>query len=531
MTLIAQGYTQSDIVGVGHRVIHGGDRFVAPTVINEDVEESIEATIELAPLHNPDCLAGIIAARKHFQHCPHIAVFDTAFHATLPIAAKLYALPETVSAKHNLRRFGFHGISHEYVTDATADCLQTPITELRIISCHLGNGCSIAAVEGGRSVETSMGMTPLEGLVMGKRCGDIDAGVVLKLLHDCNGSVEQLDNLLNRESGLLGMTGTNDMRIIEQRAQDGDQSCRNAIQLFSHRVRKYLGAYAAVMGGVDAITFTGGIGENSALIRHRVLRGFDFLGAKLDEDRNQDAEVNELSPIVDVSDSRSRVKLLVIATDEEAAIAAAMQEVIQDSKDNHLKRPIPVAVSARHVHLTEETIAKLFGPNYSLTIDHPLSQPGQYAAQETVSLVGPLKQIDDVRIIGPSRSKNQVEISRSDEFALGLDAPIRQSGNTEHTPGIKLLGSVGEVALENGVICAQRHIHMHPDDAKRYDVQDGDFVDVEISGSPRDLTFGDVLIRVSDRYKLEMHIDTDEANAAELIPHDTAIKAKIVNHH
>lgn len=523
-------YSLKEFVAVGHRILHGGELLVQPTIINDEEEKIIASMNELAPLHNPACLAGVRAARKILPHCPHIAVFDTEFHATLPTRARLYALPNDVTQNHQLRRFGFHGISHQYVSGMAAEALRTDIKNLRIISCHLGNGCSVTAVENGRSVETSMGMTPLEGLVMGTRSGDLDPGIIIRLMHDSDMSAEEIDTLLNQHSGLVGMTGTNNMSDIEQRAAQGDEDCRRAIQIFSHRTRKYIGAYAAVMGGVDAIVFTGGIGENSPLIRHRIAQRFDFLNASLDEDRNRDACVNTENPIVDVSRDTSLVKILVIATDEETAIAKSITQKLKASTPAHDSRQITVAVSARHVHLNQETIQSLFGPGYTLTQDAPLSQPGQFSAHETVTVIGPRNQLEGVRVLGPPRAKNQLEISRSDEFFLGVDAPVRASGDTDNTPGITLRGPTGTVTLKNGVICAQRHIHMHPKDANHYSLEDGDLVDVVVDGGIRDLTFRDVLVRVSENFKLEMHIDTDEANAAELQAHDTVTLAPTTHH-
>jgi len=517
----------STIMAVGQRVVHGGEKLVQPTLIDEAVEATIESMEQLAPLHNPACLAGIRGAREAFPHCPHIAVFDTAFHATLPTRAKLYALSDEITSAHGLRRYGFHGISHEYVSRTAASVLDANPRDIRVISCHLGNGCSITAVENGRSVETSMGMTPQEGLVMGTRSGDVDPGILIQLLRDPAMSADSLDSLLNRHSGLVGMTGTNNMQTIEQRAAEGDESCRRAIHVFTHRARKYVGAYAAVMGGVDAIVFTGGIGENSAYIRHRIAQRLDYLGARLDEDRNRDATLNDDERIYDISASTSRVKLLVIATDEEAAIAASVKKTITQEVEVTGPASIPVAVSARHVHLTTATIEALFGAGYSLTSKHPLSQPGQYAAAETVNLLGPKNRIDGVRILGPARPGNQIEISRSDEFFLGIDAPVRASGDTKNTPGITLEGTAGSVTLNNGVICALRHIHMHPTDSQRLGVEDGDRVNVTIDSNGRDLSFGDVLIRVHENFRLEMHVDTDEANAAGLEPHDTGTLVRL----
>lgn len=515
--LTKSSYDTSAISAVGHRVIHGGETFVSPTIITDKVEATIDAMRVLAPLHNPACLAGIRAARSVLAHCQHIAIFDTAFHATLPVRAKLYALSDTLTSKYGIRRFGFHGISHEYVSQLTATALGSTLQHLRIITCHLGNGCSVAAIENGRSVETSMGMTPLEGLVMGSRSGDIDAGILIQLMRDEIKSADEMETLLNRHSGLYGMTDTNNMQEIEKRAADGDESCRRAIHVFTHRARKYVGAYTAVMGGVDAIVFTGGIGENSAFIRHRIAQRFDYLGASLDEDRNRDAKLNNNNKrMIEISTDTSRVKLMVIATDEEVAIAQSVEKLITPIKPIINQPNIPIAVSARHVHLTETTIQTLFGEGYTLTYEFPLSQPGQFAAKETVNLIGPKNRIDGVRILGPARSKNQVEISRSDEFHLGVDAPVRASGDVENTPGMTLEGTIGSETLSNGVICALRHIHMHPSDAKKFHINHGDLVNVNVNSGGRDLTFGDVLVRVDENFRLEMHIDTDEANAADL---------------
>lgn len=507
----------AEIGGVGHRVVHGGDRFTHPTVINDDVVDAIEEMVPLAPLHNPNNLAGIRAARELLSEVPHVAVFDTAFHATLPGRARRYALPEELVEKHSLRRFGFHGISHNYVARTAAEFLNDDVRNLRIITCHLGNGASACAVEYGRSVETSMGMTPLEGLVMGTRSGDVDPGIVLQLMREEGLSVDEVDELLNRESGLAGLSGVgNDMRDIEERAADGDEQCRHAIQVFAHRLRKYIGAYAAAMGGVDAVVFTAGIGENSSVVRHRVAQRLDFIGARLDEDANRAAKVTADQPVVEISTRHSRTRILVVKTDEQRSIAEETAKLARRQQDTTGTRTIPVAISARHVHLTQETVEALFGEGAQLTERNPLSQPGQFAANETVTLVGPKRRLEGVRILGPTRSKNQVEISRTDEFFLGIDAPVRASGDVQNTPGCTLIGPAGEVSIEDGVICAWRHIHMTPDDAEHFGVQDKDVVEVAVNSSDRDLIFGDVLVRVSPKYKLEMHIDTDEGNAADL---------------
>ncbi|GAB4406263.1 MAG: hypothetical protein OHK0053_32430 [Microscillaceae bacterium] len=518
--LLLQKTKALSLKGIGHRAVHGGDEFDEPVLIDDTVLEKMEALSSLAPLHNPPALVAMHMARKYFPELPHVAVFDTAFHATLPTRARMYALPKALAEKHKIRRYGFHGTSHQFVAQRAAEYLKADLRQLRLITCHLGNGASVCAVEYGRSVETSMGMTPLEGLVMGTRSGDLDPGILLYLMEKENLDRAGLDALLNRQSGLQGLSGVgNDMRDIVERAAQGEEACRLAIHVFAHRLRKYIGAYAAVMGGVDAIIFTGGIGENSAIIRHRASQRLDFLGASLDEDLNRDLDVTPNQPIEDISASHSRCKILVVATDEQYAIAQQTSKLIEERYKVNTVPPIPIAVSARHIHLCQATVDKLFGPGYQLTEYRPLSQPGQYACNEKLTLIGPKNRIENVRILGPVRDKDQVEISRTDEFFLGIDAPVRESGHVENSPGITLLAENGhKVDIKEGVICAWRHIHMTPEDAEIFGVQDRDVVEIRVENEERGLTFGNVLIRISPKFKLEMHIDTDEANAAELNP-------------
>ena len=512
---ICQQYT---IAAVGHRVVHGGDSFHDAVLIDDAVIQQITDWSSFAPLHNPRNIAGIRGCLALFPAIPHVAVFDTAFHNSLPRRASTYAIDPTLANKHRIRRYGFHGTSHQYVATQAAAFLQRPLAELKIISLHLGNGASACAVEYGHSTETSMGMTPLEGLVMGTRSGDIDAGIVLALLRDEVDSVDELDRLLNRQSGLVGLSGiSNDLREIEASAATGDDRARLAIAVFAHRIKKYIGAYAATMGGLDVIVLTGGIGENSASMRQRLLQRLDFLGVVLDDDRNRDAD-NDDAAITPIHGNTSRVQLLVVKTNEELMIARQTGHLIEQQQQPLDPGPIPIAVSARHLHLDRDTFARLFGDNATPTHYKDLSQPKQYACEETVSLIGPRGRLDQVRLLGPLRSKNQIEISRTDEFLLGVDAPVRNSGQVKDSAPITLEGPNGTVHLTEGLICARRHIHMHTDDAKRFGVNNHDEVEVAIVGGPRELIFGDVLVRVSPGYRLEMHIDTDEANAAELGP-------------
>ena len=500
---------------VGHRVVHGGAEYTQATLVDSSVLENIERFAPDAPMHNPFSLAAINETRKRLPDAQHVAVFDTAFHARMPRRSVTYAIDREIAIKHGFRRFGFHGISHEYAAGIAAEFLQRPIKELRIITLHLGNGASACAVEYGRSAETSMGNTPLEGLVMGTRSGDVDAGVLLALLRK-GYDADALDDLLNRRSGLAGLSGIgNDLREIETAAAEGNDNARLAINVFAHRARKYIGAYAAAMGGVDAIVFTGGIGENSASMRGRILQRLEFLGVILDEDSNRDASIHNDNDHALITTERSRVEAIVVKTNEELMIARQSRQLVISS--NPLAQlGIPIAISARHCHLTAETFAALFGPDAVPTPDKPLSQPGQFACEQRVNLIGPRERIEGVRVLGPLRSVDQVEISRTDEFRLGVDAPVRDSGNVAGSAPITLEGPGGTVSLKEGLICARRHIHMHPDDAQSFGVKDKDEVAVSIVGGERDLVFGDVLIRVKDSYALEMHIDTDEANAAEL---------------
>ncbi len=517
---ILEETAQFDVQVVGHRVVHGGPDYDSAVRIDAQVLSAIERFIPDAPMHNPYALEAILAASSSLPDATHIAVFDTAFHARMPRRAQTYAIDQNVATEHGIRRYGFHGISHEYAAGIAAQFLQRPLNETRLITLHLGNGASACAVEYGRSAETSMGNTPLEGLVMGTRSGDVDAGVLLALLRK-GYDAEALDTLLNKNSGLAGLSGLgNDLRDIETAAEQGHDGARLAINVFAHRARKYIGAYAAAMGGLDAIVFTGGIGENSASMRGRILQRLEFLGVMLDVDRNRDTHIAKDDEYARITTERSRVEVIVVKTNEELMMAKLCGSLLA-SEVTQVSMNIPIAVSGRHCHLTKATFAALFGENATPTPARELSQPGQYACEQRVNLIGPRGQIDNVRVLGPLREVDQIEISRTDEFRLGLDAPVRDSGNVAASAPITLEGSSGTVSLSEGLICARRHIHMHSEDARRFGVADRDEVSVSIVGGERDLVFGDVLVRVKDSYALEMHIDTDEANAAELGKNNT----------
>ena len=307
----------SEINAVGHRVVHGGERFTDSMLINSDVIAGIEACCEIAPLHNPPNLHGIHACMELMPEVPQVAVFDTAFHQTMPKTAFLYGLPYEMYVKYGLRRYGFHGTSHRYVAQRAAEMMGEHMSDLRIITCHLGNGASLTAIKYGKSVDTSMGYTPLEGLIMGTRSGEIDPAIIPFLMEKENMDAQQIDNLLNRQSGILGISGvSSDFRDLEAAANDGDERSQLAIDIFAYKVRKYIGGYVAAMGGVDAIVFTAGLGENSPFMREKICNGLEYLGTRIDP------ELNKIrGKAREISIKRSRTKIFVVPTNEELVIA------------------------------------------------------------------------------------------------------------------------------------------------------------------------------------------------------------------
>ena len=307
-----------EIKAVGHRVVHGGEYFKESTIIDEKVLKIIEDYADLAPLHNPPNLVGIKAAKHALPDVPQIASFDTAFHQTIPPHAYLYAIPYELYEKYRIRRYGFHGTSHRYVARRAEELENKKKYDLNIITCHLGNGCSITAIKKGKSVDTSMGLTPLEGVVMGTRSGDIDPAIIFYLAQRRGIKIEEINNLLNKKSGLLGFSGiSNDIREIQKAIQKGDKRAGLALEIFCYRIKKYIGAYMAVLGHLDTIVFTGGIGENATGLRWQIMEGLEELGIKLDKTKNEETVKCEAI----ISSTDSRVKVWVIPTDEEARIA------------------------------------------------------------------------------------------------------------------------------------------------------------------------------------------------------------------
>ena len=316
-----------EIQAVGHRVVHGGEKLNQPMVIDTKVKAVIREYFDLAPLHNPPNLEGIEASETAFPKAVQVGIFDTAFHSTIPAHAFMYALPLELYGEDKIRRYGFHGISHQNVSRTAAEFLNRSPENLNLITCHLGNGCSITAVKSGRSLDTSMGLTPLEGLVMGTRCGDLDPAIVLHLMEHKGLTLPQVKNILNKKSGLLGLSGgkLSDLRDIIVAMEQGDDAARNALEVFCYRIKKYVGAYMAAMGRVDAVVFTAGIGENSALVREKTLAGLERLGISVDPDKNQarNSDTREISP------PDSPVKVLVVPTREEREIAGQVMAVLR----------------------------------------------------------------------------------------------------------------------------------------------------------------------------------------------------------
>lgn len=511
-------FTPQEVVVVGHRVVHGGSKYYSSTPITPEVMRDIEQLAVFAPYHNPVNLDGIRVAMKYFPAVPHVAVFDTAFHQTLPTYAYMYGLPYDYYKKDGIRRYGFHGTSHRYVSLKSAEVTKRPLSELEIVSCHLGIGSSMCAIDHGRSVDTTMGLTPSEGLIMSNRAGNLDPAVMIHLMEHHKMSPEELSRLINAESGMKGISGVSgDIREIEAAADAGHHRALLAHRAYCYHIRKTIGAYVAAMGGIDVLAFTGRIGETSAAVRSLACQGLEYMGIRLDEEKNR--ELGAVTSHAVISAEDSPVKIIVIASNDERLVAwealRATERTLIARGPEAEEEPIPIEISAHHVHLAQEDVEKLFGPGHQLTPEHELSQPGQFACAEKVNLVGPKGKIMNVRVLGPTRKETQVEIAMTEQFKLGIQPPIRESGDLANTPGVTLEGPAGTAQIQRGVICAQRHIHMSPEDAMKRGLRDKYVVRVRVEGD-RELIFGDVVVRVNPNFRLAMHIDTDEGNAASI---------------
>lgn len=315
----------SEISAVGHRLVHGGEFFSGSVLITGEVKKAVEECNPLAPLHNPANLTGVAACEEAMPGVPNVGVFDTAFHQTMPSKSYMYGIPYEYYEKYKIRRYGFHGTSHNYVSHKVAELIGKPIEELKIITCHLGNGSSIAAVDGGKVVDTSMGLTPLEGLVMGTRSGSIDPAIIPFLAKNEGLTVDEIDSILNKKSGVLGISGvSSDFRDLSAAAEEGNERAALALEMFVHSVKGYIGRYASIMGGVDVITFAGGVGENDIATRAKILEGHEFMGVKIDEAKNKVRGVD-----AEISADDSKIKVFVVPTDEELTIARDTKKIIE----------------------------------------------------------------------------------------------------------------------------------------------------------------------------------------------------------
>lgn len=320
--------SMSEISAVGHRVVHGGEKYAESVLINEDVMKALEECVKLAPLHNPPNIIGINACKELMPNTPMVSVFDTSFHQTLPDYAFTYALPYELYTNNGVRKYGFHGTSHRFVSAEAAKMMGKDPKELKIITCHLGNGASLCAVDGGKAVDTTMGFTPLAGLVMGTRCGDIDPSIIPFLMKELNLSVDEINDLINKKSGVFGVSGvSSDFRDIENAAEEGNKRAELAINLFDYRVRTSIGSYVAALNGVDAIVFTAGLGENSGVNRAKICEGLTYLGIKIDAEKNA-----QRGEAIEISTSDSKVKVFVIPTDEELMIARDTKNIVVSGK-------------------------------------------------------------------------------------------------------------------------------------------------------------------------------------------------------
>jgi len=315
-----------EIDAVGHRVVHGGETFNSSVLITPEVIQKMKECIDLAPLHNPPNLKGIAAMQELLPNVPQVGVFDTAFHQSMPAYAYMYAIPYSLYKKYSIRRYGFHGTSHRYVSRRACEILGMDYNATRIITCHLGNGASVAAVKNGKVVDTSMGLTPVEGLIMGTRCGDMDLGAFIHIMKKEELSISTANALINKHSGVLGISGvSSDMREVEKAAEEKDERAILALEMYHYRIRKYIGAYAASMGGVDIIVFTGGVGENADITRAEVCRDFEYLGLEFDKEKNRDVRGKEQL----ISTPESKVKVLIVPTNEELVIAQDTEEIVK----------------------------------------------------------------------------------------------------------------------------------------------------------------------------------------------------------
>ncbi|MFZ9611325.1 MAG: acetate/propionate family kinase [Methylococcales bacterium] len=515
--LLLTEFNLTSIHAIGNRVVHGGSQSHSALIINDSLVDEIKRFEIFCPLHTPAVLESIEVANTLWPDATKIAVFDTSFHQTIPEFASTYAIPQKWR-ELGIKKYGFHGISHQWAANKIIEEFPEGFNNLKIISCHLGSGASMCAIQNGISIDNSMGASPLDGLIMDSRPGDLDPSIIPIISQTLELKIDDIYRTLFSECGLKALTGVSNFSLIESLANEGDLNANKTLKIYAYRIKKYLGSYFAIMGGVDCLIFTGGIGENSAIIRSLVCKDLSNLGITLDAYKNDSVNLRNDRTIPIHHDS-SKAKVFVLRSNEQAVIAMETNNLLSSHPISFsaFNRPnfIPISVSARHIHLSNADLNSLFGDGYTLQKLHDLNQPDSWAAKETVSLIGPNNSIENVRILGPIRERTQIEISKSDAIHLGIDVPIRLSGNLADTPHILIKGAHAYIRTD-GLIIASRHIHTNHDDANRMGLYDGKNVSVRITSGNRKLIFKDVLVRVSEHFKTEMHIDTDEANAGDI---------------
>jgi len=511
--------TLNELTVIAHRVPYGGESYAGPVTVDDQVISALRGLPAVAPPEAPANLEVIELCRRLAPEVPQVAVFETAFYQSLPPHVFLYALPYDLYREQGVRRYGCDGLAHQQAALLAAEHLEQPLVELRLVTCCLGSTSSVCAVERGRAIDVSAGLGATGGLPGPAWPGDIDPAVIFHLGRSQGLSLAELETLLTQGAGLQALSGVpGALGELTAAAEAGSGRAELALELFAHAVKKLVGAYLAVLGGIDALVFTGSVGESAAELREHVCLGLGELGLRLDPGLNQAPQAAG-SGVSDIAETRSPVKILVAPSDTHRMVAsealAALGHQALAAVFLTRRRPIPISISAHHVHLTQEHVEALYGAGHQLTVRSPLSQPGQFASEETVTLVGPRGNVERVRVLGPVRKESQVEISRTEEFKLGIDAPVRASGDIQGSPGLRIEGSAGAVDLPQGAICAARHVHMSPEDALRFGLRDRDTIVVRVEGG-RGVSFRDVLVRVHPDFRLDMHVDTDEGNAAEL---------------
>jgi acetate kinase len=511
--------TIGELTAVGHRVRHGGETYSQATLVDGSLVGDIASVTEFVCPENGSCLAGMEAFRRLLPGTPQVAVFDTAFFATMQPRAFLYGVPYEWYEQQGVRRYGRSGLAHQQAALLASAHLQQPLDALNLITCHIERAPSVCAIRHGRAIDVTGGFSGLEGPPGAATCGDIDAGLMGQATALCGGDPREVVRALTERGGLLGISGTSGgFADLLRAAGNGDERAELALDVFCYRLGKEFAAYSALLGETDAVVFTGAAGTTLPALRARTCSSLDGIGLELDDELNR-APSPDARGVSDVSLPHSSARILIAPTDESRMAASLTAEAIGRGEVSHAilakRRPIPIGISAHHVHLSQAHVEALFGPGRELTFKLPLTQPGQFACEETVDLVSSKGRVSRVRVLGPARNATQVEISRTECFSLGIQAPIRMSGDLSATPGIRIEGSAGAVEIEEGVICARRHLHASPEEALMLGLRDKDEVSIRVTGE-RPVVFGDVAVRVHPEYRLDVHVDTDEANAARL---------------